>query len=193
MNTLIVVSHPDQTSFSHAWARRHEQMLVADQANIVDFVDLHQEQFNPAMGAADLNAYRTGAAVATDVAAMQQRLSRADEWVLVSPIYWWGLPAMLKGWLDRVLTRGFAYEDQDQEQPLRGLLQDKKVSVLLHGAVDEATFRKYGYDELLVTQLQLGVFGYCGVDNVHLDFVYGTERADFDGARVLATRYGPSH
>ncbi|MBP6862122.1 MAG: NAD(P)H-dependent oxidoreductase [Neisseriaceae bacterium] len=119
---------------------------------------------------------------------MQQRLSRADEWVLVSPIYWWGLPAMLKGWLDRVLTRDFAYEDQNQ--PLRGLLQDKSIRILLHGAVNEETFRRYGYHDLLIKQLQLGVFGYCGADKASLDVIYGTEEVEFDAVQALSTCYG---
>ncbi|MBP6563627.1 MAG: NAD(P)H-dependent oxidoreductase [Neisseriaceae bacterium] len=187
MKTVIVVSHPNQASFSHYWARRHERALAADQANTIDFIDLHQEQFNPVMQDADLTAYHHGAGVADDVLQMQQRLSLASEWVLVCPVYWWSMPAMLKGWVDRVLTRGFAYEDKDQRQ--QGLLQDKRIRLFMHAAADEATYQAYGYKELLIQQLQQGVFGYCGVGNASIELIYGTESPDFDAEAALLPFY----
>ncbi len=75
-----------------------------------EIADLTAEAFDPRFSAADFAAYHKDTAPPTDVIAEQERIDRATDLVLVYPVYWWSLPAILKGWIDRVFSNGWAYE-----------------------------------------------------------------------------------
>lgn len=65
----------------------------------IDIADLHHEGFDPRFTKADHAHYR-GGPIPADVAAMQRRVEAADRLAFVFPVYWWGMPAMLKGWIE---------------------------------------------------------------------------------------------
>jgi len=125
VNALIVYAHPEPTSFSGALKDAAERAL-RPAGHAVEIADLHAEGFNPVAGrhdfagAADarrfhyqteqLHAAQHGG-FAADLAREQARVARADLMLFVFPIWWGGLPAILKGWFDRVLAYGFAYAD----------------------------------------------------------------------------------
>jgi NAD(P)H dehydrogenase (quinone) len=125
MNALIVYAHPEPTSFTAALKDAAVSSLRAA-GHRVEVSDLYGEQFNPVAGrhdflhAADLarfhyqseqlNASDT-AGFAPDLAREQERLLRADLFVFVFPLWWGGLPAIVKGWFDRVCAYGVAYAD----------------------------------------------------------------------------------
>jgi len=75
----------------------------------VELADLHAEDFDPRWSMADIEADGNGAKL-SDVADEQARIARADAICLVFPLFWWGMPSMLKGWIDRVWTWGWAYD-----------------------------------------------------------------------------------
>lgn len=125
MNALIVYAHPEPTSFTGALKNTAVRALTAA-GHDVEVSDLYGEGFNPVAGrhdflaAADLarfhyqseqlHASRTGG-FAADLVREQDRLLRADLLVFVFPLWWGGLPAIVKGWFDRVCAYGIAYAD----------------------------------------------------------------------------------
>jgi NAD(P)H dehydrogenase (quinone) len=125
MNVLIVYAHPEPTSFSAAMKDAAVAALTAA-GHRVEVSDLYGEGFNPVAGrhdfvaAADparfhyqseqLHASRTNG-FAADLAREQERLMRADLMVFVFPLWWGGVPAIVKGWFDRVCAYGVAYAD----------------------------------------------------------------------------------
>jgi len=124
-SVLIVTAHPEPRSFNHALTARAAEALRAAGHRVV-LSDLYAEGFNPAGGRGDFtdtadpehfhyqseqaNACRHHG-FAADIAREQARLEAADLLVLQFPLWWGGPPAILKGWIDRVLAYGFAYVD----------------------------------------------------------------------------------
>ena len=120
MHVLMVFDHPyGAAAFDNVPNRRSlsAAMLAAAQAGLdaaghsYDTIDLAAEGFDPVLSAEDLRAWRTGSPARADVLGLQDRLAAADHIVFVFPTWWMSMPAATKGFLDRVLTRGFAFEE----------------------------------------------------------------------------------
>ena len=124
MRTLIVLDHPYEGSFTRALVAAASEGLSAAGGE-VDLIDLHADQFDPVMHAEDLAAWRHGQSVDPLVADYQQRLLAADQLVLAFPIWWELMPAMTKGFLDKVLLKGVAYD-----QPKPGGLMTPRLTKL---------------------------------------------------------------
>jgi NAD(P)H dehydrogenase (quinone) len=108
MHALVVVAHPDPTSLSHSvGARIVDGISTSDQGHSAELADLAAEGFDPRFSAADLAVHRRHAPPPADVASEQGRIDRGDALVLVYPVYWWSMPALLKGWIDRVFANGW--------------------------------------------------------------------------------------
>src|SRR5690606_10841444 len=111
MHALVVVANPDPRSLTHAVARRIAAGVAeGGTANSSEIADLATEGFDPRFTANDLAVHLELARPTRDVLAEQARIDHADALVLVYPVYWWSMPGLLKGWIDRVFTRGWAYD-----------------------------------------------------------------------------------
>jgi NAD(P)H dehydrogenase (quinone) len=162
MHALIVLSHPNPHSFSHAIAAHVAQGVAADgQDHTAEIADLAAEGFDPRFTRNDVDVSNKETPPAADVIAEQKRVDRADALVLVYPVYWWSMPGLLKGWIDRVLTNGWAY---DYGSDLRVVKKLRRLTVHLvaHGAADMKTYQKYGYQDAMKKQIDEGIFDYCG-------------------------------
>lgn len=154
-NALIVVAHPDTESLTHRVAAELARGVAEQHA--FELADLSAEGFDPRYNAEDLDLFRNQAAVPADVLAEQARIDRADALMLVYPVYWWSFPALLKGWIDRVFTSGWAYDQAEQ-----GLLQRLPVHLVAIAGAGPRTYDKHGYSVAMHTQIEHGIFGYCG-------------------------------
>ena len=120
--------------------------------------------------------------------AEQARLERADALVLAFPIYWWSMPALLKGWVDRVFVNGWAI-DYGPETPVVKKLQHLQVHLLALGGADESAFDRHGYAKAMNTQIDYGIFDYCGApvltSELLLDSESGAAQAHLHRARAV--------
>lgn len=121
MNVLILYADPEPTSFNGAMKDLAVRVLTAG-GHKVTVSDLYAMGRNAVAGRLDTGAtdarfslareqtvaIRAGT-LAADIDAEQAKLTAADLVVWQFPVWWFGMPAMLKGWADRVLARGFAY------------------------------------------------------------------------------------
>ena len=107
MRHLVIAAHPGAKSFNHAVVETYAAALV-ERKHRVECRDLYAANFNPVMSARDLAAIGRGK-TAKDIRQEQAAIRRADVVTLISPLWWSGFPAMLKGYLDRVFCAGFAY------------------------------------------------------------------------------------
>lgn len=124
MRVLVVCCHPDPDSFTHATCRRVCAGLTAN-GHDVDVLDLYAEGFDPVIDRAEWSTYIGTPAALLDgpMAGHFDRLRRAEGLVFVYPTWIWGPPAMLKGWLERVLVPGVAFSLPTEAQPgVRSLL-----------------------------------------------------------------------
>lgn len=183
MKALIVSAHPDPTSLTHAVAAAIAGGIAAGSGQ-VEIVDLAEEGFDPRFGMADRAVHQRTAPPPADVAREQARLERANALVLVYPVYWWSMPALLKGWIDRVFTNGWAFEDGPGGQGLIKKLGWLQIHLVGLAGADEALYERRGYRIAMNTQADLGIFGYCGAPVRTSEFLFGSETED--PARLLA-------
>ncbi|MGI6246847.1 MAG: NAD(P)H-dependent oxidoreductase [Pseudochelatococcus sp.] len=190
MHALIVISHPRKDSFTHALATEVAQGVAdAGQTHTVEIADLAAEGFNPSFSAQD-HAYLKGEAeLPADVIAEQERLERADAVVLVYPIYWWSFPALLKGWIDRVFTLDWAYGSGNDGKPVKrlGRFRFHLVGV---GDSDIRTYARHGYWGAMKTQIDHGIFDYCGATVVTSEVLPTSEPGFPAGHLETARRIG---
>jgi putative NADPH-quinone reductase len=108
MRALLVVAHPLDDSFTKAAARQIAATLERRGIE-VDLLDLYAERFDPCLTATEWRSYFTTSYDLSAVTRYVERLQRAEKLVLVFPQWWFGVPAILKGFFDRVLAPGAAF------------------------------------------------------------------------------------
>ncbi|MBX9469609.1 MAG: NAD(P)H-dependent oxidoreductase [Rhizobium sp.] len=106
---LVVLAHPLPESFAASAARLVVETLEA-KGHTVDLLDLYAEDFDPRLTAVERAAYMEPGYQPTEVAAIVERLKAADGLVLVFPQWWFNLPAIMKGFIDRIFVPGVAFE-----------------------------------------------------------------------------------
>jgi len=109
MQVLVVFAHPLQDSYGAALRDAVIQALK-EGGHTVDLCDLYREGFDPVLSARERQMYRDTTCNAENVAEHVHRLKRAEGIVLVFPSWWYGMPAILKGYFDRVWLPGVAFD-----------------------------------------------------------------------------------
>ncbi len=193
MHALIVYAHPEPTSFTAALKDAAVEALRSAGSS-VEVSDLYAENFNPVAGRHDfLDAldpyrfhYQTEQAhahathgFAPDIAREQQRLLRADLVIWTYPIWWGGVPAILKGWFDRVLAYGFAYADGRRYDT--GFFPEKRgVLCLTTGGTQErfSPTGVYGSIDQVLWPVQRLMLEYLAIQALEPFVAYGTPRVD---------------
>ena len=110
MEVLVLLVHPDPTSLCHSIASDVQQVLAGRGHNVTT-IDLYADEFEPVMTEPDRVAYETDHPIVDPAIQRHADLVRSSQGlVFIYPTVVGGLPAMLKGWLDRVLVTGVAFE-----------------------------------------------------------------------------------
>ena len=109
MRVLVIYCHPDETSFASALHAAVVESLTTRGHSVIN-LDLYREGFNPIMTLKERLAYSDGPLYYKSVERYAEQLASAEAIVAVYPTWWYGLPAMLKGYFDRVWAPGIAYD-----------------------------------------------------------------------------------
>ena len=192
MHLTTVYSHPFTDRYPGAVMDAFHEPF-RDAGYSIDVLDLHAEGFDPRFTAADHDHF-WGGPVPDGIETMHHRVEAAHRLAFVFPVYWWGMPALMKGWIERVFTPGWAYQygsgihDRGKTADASSLLPSVPTILIGVGGSKEATYEKYGYADAMRTQLDVGTLAYCGLTDVesHLIFdVEGDHNADnrVDGLR----------
>lgn len=162
MNVLIVFAHPHPHSFNRAILEMVDSTL-RERGHATRIHDLYQMQFRAVMDSEDLARNWSGD-LPEDTLQEQAAIRWAQGLVFIYPIWWFGPPAILKGWIDRVFTRKFAFEFT--AIGMRGLLTQERALILNTLGGDEALYQRERWHELLVRPMTEGILGACGVRNI---------------------------
>jgi putative NADPH-quinone reductase len=130
MRALVVYCHPRADSFTAAV--RNKVMASLQEAGVeAHLIDLYGEGFNPVMSAEDHRRYENIDENRNGLEAHIEQVKNCDTLIFVFPTWWYNLPAMLKGWLDRTLVPGVAFDMPCAEHKnIRpGLRQIRKIGV----------------------------------------------------------------
>lgn len=177
MNVLIVHAHPEPRSFTTALLRTAVETLTASGAQVA-VSDLYAMCFDPVARATDFpsrhdpdylvyaleqrKAYESGN-LAPDIAAEVGKLKAADLVILNFPMFWFSVPAILKGWIDRVLLSGLCYGGKRFYD--RGGLAGKRILATFTLGGREHMFGPgavHGEIETMLRPLLRGTFYYVG-------------------------------
>lgn len=109
MRFLVILAHPLKDSFAASAASTVIETLRS-RAHTVDFLDLYAEDFDPRLSVAERASYMSHDFDSAAVQPYIDRLKAADGLILVFPQWWFNLPAILKGFIDRVFTPGVAFK-----------------------------------------------------------------------------------
>ena len=162
MKILAVLSHPMRHSFTGQVLDSFVKGLH-EARHEVEIADLYGEGFQPIMQEEDFAQFED-LPMPDDVLREQARFERCDAFVLIFPIWWWSFPAMLKGWIERVFTAGWAFKIT--EDPSGSMLDSRRALMLCCAGGSEKMYEKFGAYETLKQQIGVGVMEYCGVTDV---------------------------
>jgi NAD(P)H dehydrogenase (quinone) len=140
MNIIIIFDHPYGASASkNELHRRSYSAALLDAVktglkqhnHTIDLIDLHTDGFYPVMTESDLKEWRQKKTTDPIVLDYQRRLMAADHIIFIFPIWWECMPAMTKGFLDRVFVKGIVFDEQKKGRPFVSLLPKLKGVSLL--------------------------------------------------------------
>jgi len=156
-NIVVLNGHPDKESFCTALANLYEQGAVEAEA-ICSRIDLVDLQFDPILR----YGYRKRSELEPDLLDACEKIANADHIVIVFPTWWGTLPALLKGFIDRVFLPGFAFQKKENSSMWDKLLKGKSARVIITMDApcwwDRIVYRRPGYNTIKHSILQ-----YCGI------------------------------
>ncbi|MEM1163395.1 MAG: NAD(P)H-dependent oxidoreductase [Pseudomonadota bacterium] len=174
MHVLTIIDHPDPASFTHALAARFKHGAEAS-GHTVEFADLHAEEFNALWTRADV-AYGDGGPLPEDVHAEQSRIGRADALCLVFPLFWYSMPAMMKGWIDKVWSYGWAYDQL--ENPDQSLQPARPTVMLVPAGSSSDEMDEDGITKAITLLWDQGTMGFFGMSPRRIEFLNGSEGSE---------------
>ncbi|WP_020498383.1 NAD(P)H-dependent oxidoreductase [Sciscionella marina] len=203
MRILWVFAHPEARSLTGALRDTGVEALT-EAGHEVMHSDLYAMGWDPVVGAADFGhpegrlrvaeasqRAREDGSLRADIRAEQEKLDAADAVILQYPLWWFGMPAILKGWVDRVFVQGYAYRVRDPETGRTrrygdgGLAGKRGMVVVTVGAPASAMGPRAidGDMDDVLFPVQHGLFWYTGIQPLAPFVVPGSDRlgeAEFD-------------
>lgn len=161
MNISVILAHPDSGSFNRAIAETAVDQLKRNGHEVL-FHDLYAEKFDPILSAEEIPK---DVSLPQEIEEHCREIAEAEGIIIVHPNWWGQPPAILKGWVDRVIRPGVAYEfiegDEGEGIP-EGLLKEKAV-LIFNTSNTESAREKFVFGDPLEILWKNCVFGLCGV------------------------------
>jgi len=165
MKIFVVLGHPDKKSFNHAIAETVVSTLHGNGHEVI-FHDLYEEDFPPILPSSEIPE---DAHLPPIISRHAADIAAAEGIIVIHPNWWGQPPAILKGWIDRVIRPGTAYEflegDSGEGVP-RGLLKAGAAIVFTTSNTPEQREQE-AFGDPLETIWKNCVFGLCGVSNFY--------------------------
>ena len=165
MKISIILAHPDKGSFNHAIAGAVVETLKRNGHRVI-FHDLYEEGFDPIL---PVNEILKDVPLPPEIQRYCIEIQEAEGIVIIHPDWWGQPPAILKGWVDRVIRPGVAYEfigeDKGEGIPV-GLLW-AKTAIVFNTSNTEARRERELFGDPLETIWKNCIFGLCGIKNFY--------------------------
>lgn len=186
MKTLVVVAHPRTESLTSSLTKKIVEGL-AHTGHEYEILDLYAEKFNPLLLPIDEPEFGDpNKMYSEEVQREMERIKKHDAIIFVFPVWWHSIPAILKGYIDRVFNNGFAYGTSK--------LPIDKIRWVALAADSRYGFKKRGYQLMMEHQLNIGIADYVGVPDPEIHFLYNSLGADvIDDKDMLNTHFEQLH
>jgi putative NADPH-quinone reductase len=161
---LIINGHPNPESFNAALVAAYEHAMLNQHVE-VKVLNIHELNFEPSLK----YGYAKRMEVEADIVKSQELISWADHMVWFHPVWWGGLPALTKGFIDRVFTPGFAFKYRENSVWWDKLLSGKTARIIT--TLDQpAFFYRMMFGRPSVNQLKKSTLQFCGVKPVKVSY-----------------------
>lgn len=167
MKHLIVFSHPNPASFCKAILDTRVSTLL-NAGHEVKVTNIYEIDFNAILSSSDFVKMLQGD-FADDVKEHQKDIIWADCITFIFPMWWGNAPAILRGYIDRVIAYGFAYK-KDENGNIIGLLPGKKVELLVTTGSPLHVLEAEGVLESLRQNFKTNIIEFCGMEMTRLHF-----------------------
>lgn len=161
MKSVIILAHPYPNSFNHVIKDVVVQALMDKKE--VKVIDLVKDEFDPVLSQEDLRLYMRGQSSDPKVVEYQNDLMDCDDLVLIFPIWWYEAPAILKGFLDKVLLPGYAFDEIDNQ--LVGKLSHIRRLTVISTSEVLSEFMRNEVGNPIEISLMKTTLGVCGIQN----------------------------
>ena len=157
---LIIFAHPDNKGSHNAAILRHVMGRLRMKSTEFEVIDLYSDNFDPVL--------RLGPEPEAKIALVkryQQLVAKAGRLIIISPVWWYNVPAILKGFFEHVFNSGFAYDFKLSPENMHTLdqkLKGKKAVVINTYGRSRAEAEAHGNPPALV--LDKAVLGFCGIE-----------------------------
>lgn len=169
MQILAVFAHPSPKSFNRSVLATLSEVASA-KGHECAIIDLYAENFNPVLSDQDFDAFNRGQ-VPDELALHQQHIKNADIVFFIHPLWWFGMPAIFKGWIDRVFSYGFAYSHDSRG--VKPLLAGKKGVILnTAGGAEKISYDKTGFKDAIIKLNDIAIYEFVGIDIILRRFFF---------------------
>ena len=162
---LVINGHPDRESFNWALAEAYRSGLAESEA-AVEQINIADLEFNPNLA----YGYRVVSPLEPDLLMAIEKIKAADHLVWIMPMWWYGMPALLKGFIDRTFLPGVFFKYQKGKLFPDQLLKGKTARLI----ITADTVRWYDYlfmGSPLIRQFKKGTLEFCGVKPVKVTYI----------------------
>lgn len=163
MNVVIIFNHPYEGSYCNALLEAVKSGLQKS-GHKTDLIHLDKESFNPVMTAEDLKAFVARQSIDPKVMEYKQRLDQADHLVFIFPIWWELMPALTKGFIDKVIFPGVGYEYTESHR-MAPLFKNIKSVTVITTMNTPAIFYRLIFGNAIKKSLLIGTFWKIGYKN----------------------------
>jgi NAD(P)H dehydrogenase (quinone) len=204
VHVLIVYAHPEPKSFNGAM-RDLAVSVLGELGHTVEVSDLYAMNFRAGAGrgdfleAADGDYFNylkeemhaaEGGGFSEDIRGEQEKLMAADFLILQFPLWWFSTPAILKGWVERVMAVGFAYDRQRRFD--NGVFRGRRAMLSLSAGGPAAAYSAGGISgnlEVVLWPLQNGVLNFVGYQVLPPFIAFGLARGDAEARQAILSDY----
>lgn len=162
---LIINGHPNKESFNHALAEAYRDGAIETGATISE-INIGALHFNPNLQF----GYTKRMDLEPDLLESLEKIKAADHLVWIHPVWWGGLPALMKGFLDRLFLPGLTYQYRENSMWWDKLLKGKTARIIT--TLDQpGWYYRLVYGRPSVNQLKKSTLEFCGVKPVKVTYV----------------------
>ena len=168
---LIINGHPNPASFNYGIADSYQIGAVASGAQ-VETITIAELQFNPNLQF----GYQKRTALEPDLLKSWEKIQKADHLVWIHPVWWGGLPAITKGFIDRLFLPGMAFQYRENSVWWDKLLKGKTAHIIT--TLDQpGWYYKLFFGRPSVNQLKKSTLEFCGVKPVKVSYISIVKKA----------------
>ncbi|MFD1602251.1 NAD(P)H-dependent oxidoreductase [Flavobacterium artemisiae] len=169
---LIINGHPNPSSFNFALAEAYKNGAI-DSESIVETITISELNFNPNLQF----GYQKRTELEPDLLESWEKIKRADHLVWFHPVWWGGLPAITKGFIDRLFLPGMAFQYRENSVWWDKLLKGKTAHIIT--TLDQpGWYYRLFFGRPSVNQLKKSTLEFCGVKPVKVSYIEIIKTAD---------------